>query len=122
MNKFPYCGCSREHRFLRLTSDVGQVLIEARHLADKEFRQVLLVEWEHPKFVHGGYLAECVRELRPLFSSVALELVPLETVDYEQLVDAGAGGWEVYERYYAGAIIEEMTLTERKRDCAGRHD
>ncbi len=122
INNCRYCGFSRDNPILRVTLTVEQVLIEARHLADQGFRQVLLVAGEHPKFVHGGYLAECVRALRPLFSSVALELGPMETVDYEPLVAAGAEGLVVYQETYDRAVYAEMHTSGPKRDFDWRLD
>src|SRR6202171_4285461 len=72
INNCRYCGFSRDNEILRVTLDVDQVVAEARYLARQGFRQVLLVAGEHPKFVSGDYLAECVRALAPDFSSVSI--------------------------------------------------
>src|SRR5678815_2786952 len=61
INNCQYCGFSRDNPILRVTLSVDQVMAEAQHLARQGFRQILLVAGEHPKFVSGGYLAQCVR-------------------------------------------------------------
>src|SRR3954464_12957082 len=63
INNCRYCGFSRDNPILRVTLSVEEVIAEARHLAEQGFRQVLLVAGEHPKFVSGDYLSECVRAL-----------------------------------------------------------
>src|SRR5689334_18642739 len=63
INSCQYCGFSRENAILRVTLEVEQVLVEARHLADQGFRNILLVAGEHPKFVSNGYLEMCVKKL-----------------------------------------------------------
>src|SRR6058998_950574 len=65
INNCQYCGFSRDNPILRVTLDVDEVVAEAQHLARQGFRQILLVAGEHPKFVSGGYLAQCVRALVP---------------------------------------------------------
>src|SRR6201984_118712 len=57
INNCRYCGFSRDNPILRVTLNLEEVLAEARHLAAKGFRQVLLVAGEHPKFVSRNYLA-----------------------------------------------------------------
>ena len=68
INNCRYCGFSRDNPILRITLSVEQVLAEGRHLAAQGFRQVLLVAGEHPKFVSGSYLSDCIRALAPAFS------------------------------------------------------
>ena len=82
INNCQYCGFSRDNPILRVTLDVDEVVAEAQHLAGQGFRQILLVAGEHPKFVSGNYLAECVRALAPDFSSISIEVGPMDTEDY----------------------------------------
>ncbi len=122
INNCRYCGFSRDNPILRVTLTVEQVLAEARHLAAQGFRQILLVAGEHPKFVNGNYLSDCIRALRPLFSSIALELGPMETADYEPLVAAGAEGLVVYQETYDRGVYAEMHTSGPKRDFTWRLD
>ena len=122
INNCRYCGFSRDNPILRVTLSVEQVLAEARHLVGQGFRQVLLVAGEHPKFVSGSYLADCIHALRPLFSSIALELGPMETADYQPLVEAGAEGLVVYQETYNREIYSEMHTSGPKRDFNWRLD
>ena len=63
VNNCQYCGFSRDNPILRVTLTVDEVVAEGQHLARQGFRQILLVAGEHPKFVSGDYLADCVRAL-----------------------------------------------------------
>jgi 2-iminoacetate synthase len=122
INNCRYCGFSRDNPILRVTLTVEQILAEARHLAAKGFRQVLLVAGEHPKFVSGEYLADCICALQPLFPSVALELGPMETGEYEPLVEAGAEALVVYQETYNRSVYAEMHTSGPKRDFNWRLD
>src|ERR1041385_6004784 len=66
----------------------------------KRFRNLLLVSGEHPKFVSGGYLSECVRVVRELVPSISLEVGPMEAEQYRPIVEAGAEGLVVYQETY----------------------
>jgi 2-iminoacetate synthase len=122
INNCRYCGFSRDNPILRVTLSVEQVLAEGRHLAQEGFRNVLLVAGEHPKFVSQGYLAECVRALAPQFSSISIEVAPMEAAEYVPVVEAGAEGLVVYQETYDRGIYSELHTAGPKRDFNSRLD
>jgi len=120
INSCRYCGFSRENPILRLTLSLYEVAAEARHLARAGFRNLLLVAGEHPKFVGNEYLADCVRILRDDFASIAIEVAPMETPEYEPIVTAGTEGLVVYQETYNRAIYDAMHLAGPKKDFEWR--
>ncbi|MEW6159331.1 MAG: 2-iminoacetate synthase ThiH [Verrucomicrobiota bacterium] len=116
INNCKYCGFSRDNPILRVTLSVEEVLREARALMAQGFRNVLLVAGEHPKFVSRTYLAECVRALHQQLPSVSLEIGPMETPDYQELVQAGAEGLVVYQETYDREVYAEMHTAGPKRN------
>src|SRR3954447_6424281 len=122
INNCSYCGFSRDNPILRVTLSVEQVVAEGRYLAQKGFRHVLLVAGEHPKFVSQNYLADCVRALAPDFSSISIEMGPMQTADYVPIVEAGAEGLVVYQETYDRAMYSELHTAGPKRDFASRLD
>jgi 2-iminoacetate synthase len=101
---------------------------EARHLSRAGFRQILLVAGEHPKLVSHDYLAQCVRALTSEFSSISIEVGPMETADYVPIVEAGAEGLVVYQETYNREVYNEMHTAGPKRafnfrlECVERGD
>jgi 2-iminoacetate synthase len=122
INNCHYCGFSRDNPILRVTLTVEQVVAEGRHLAAEGFRHVLLVAGEHPKFVSQNYLADCVRALAPDFSSIAIEVGPMETADYVPIVEAGAESLVVYQETYDRGSYAELHTAGPKRDFNWRLD
>ncbi|MDQ6911647.1 MAG: 2-iminoacetate synthase ThiH [Verrucomicrobiota bacterium] len=122
INNCRYCGFSRDNPILRVTLTVDEVIAEARHLAMEGFRQLLLVAGEHPKFVSGDYLSDCVRALASDFSSIAIEVGPMETDEYLPLVRAGAEALVVYQETYDRQVYTEMHTSGPKRDFNWRLD
>jgi 2-iminoacetate synthase len=122
INNCSYCGFSRDNPILRVTLSVEQVVAEGRHLAAEGFRHVLLVAGEHPKFVSENYLVDCVRALAPDFSSIAIEVGPMETADYVPIVEAGAEGLVVYQETYDRQAYARMHTAGPKRDFNWRLD
>ena len=122
INNCRYCGFSRDNPILRVTLRVEQVLAEGRHLAAEGFRHVLLVAGEHPKFVSQTYLADCVRALAPDFSSIAIEVGPMERADYVPIVEAGAESLVVYQETYNRESYADLHTAGPKRDFNWRLD
>ncbi len=116
VNQCKYCGFSRDNPILRVTLLEEEVLREARALQAQGFRNLLLVAGEHPKFVSRGYLAECVRALHQEVPSIALEVGPMETEEYQPIVEAGADGLVVYQETYNREVYAQMHTAGPKRD------
>jgi 2-iminoacetate synthase len=116
INNCQYCGFSRDNAILRVTLTVDEVLREAHALKEQGFRNILLVAGEHPKFVSGDYLKNCVAALHEEFPSISLELGPMETDEYKPLVQAGADGLVVYQETYHREIYADMHTAGPKRN------
>ena len=116
INNCRYCGFSRDNPILRVTLTVEDVRREAEALRSQGFRNILLVSGEHPKFVSNSYLADCVKALRDLVSSISFEIGPMETQDYGPLVNAGAEGLVVYQETYDRKVYDQMHTAGPKRN------
>jgi 2-iminoacetate synthase len=116
INVCKYCGFSRDNPILRVTLTPEQVLEEAQFLRERGFRHILLVSGEHPHFVSGNYLRDCVRLLHPDWPSISLEVGPMETEKYVPVVEAGAEGLVVYQETYDRAIYRAIHTSGPKKD------
>ena len=116
INNCSYCGFSRDNPILRVTLSIDEVVREARALADQGFRNILLVAGEHPKFVSGSYMTDCVAALRETVPSISLEVGPMETGEYQPLVQAGAEGLIVYQETYHREVYANMHTSGPKRN------
>lgn len=116
INNCKYCGFSRDNSILRVTLSPAEVKQEADALLKEGFRNILLVSGEHPKFVSNHYLADCVRLLHPSTPSISLEVGPMETHEYREMVQAGADGLVVYQETYDRAVYADMHISGPKRN------
>jgi 2-iminoacetate synthase len=111
-----YCGFSADNRVPRRTLTLDEIEREAQILHQKGFRHILLLTGEAPTAVDNDALAAAVRRIRPLFSSVALEVYPMEIDGYRQMIDAGVDGLTVYQETYDPELYAELHAYGRKRD------
>jgi 2-iminoacetate synthase len=116
INNCSYCGFSRDNRVLRVTLTLDQVELEARYLADRGFRSILLVSGEHPKFIPNQYLQEVVERVSQVVPSIGLEIAPLKMQDYRPLVQAGAEALVVYQETYDRDTYATLHTAGPKRD------
>jgi 2-iminoacetate synthase len=116
INNCAYCGFSRDNPILRVTLSMDELLQEGRALKEQGFRNLLLVAGEHPKFVSTGYLADCVRTLRPEIPGISLEVGPMEKEDYAPIAQAGAEGLVVYQETYNRELYATLHTAGPKRN------
>lgn len=111
-----YCGFSAGNTMPRRTLTLDEVEREARVLHDQGFRHILLVTGEAQGKVTNDYLAACARRIRHLFSSISIEVWPMQTDGYREMVEAGVDGLTIYQETYDRALYAEMHPYGNKRD------
>lgn len=121
-NQCTYCGFSSKLKIPRLTLTPAQVESEARALFEQGFRHILLVSGEDKNAVSLDYLVECVRRVRALFESIAIEIHPLPEEEYRVLVAEGVDGLALYQEVYDEDLYRRYHLTGPKRDYWRRLD
>lgn len=117
-----YCGFSRNNDIPRITLSPEQVVEETRKLARQGFRSLLLVAGEHPKYVSSNYVSDVISACLPIMPSIALELGPLETAPYRDMVAAGAEGLICYQETYDEATYTDLHRAGPKKKFGWRMD
>jgi 2-iminoacetate synthase len=115
-----YCGFNAHNTMARRTLTLEEMEAEARVLHERGFRHLLLVTGEAPKLADNKYLRAAVERLRPLFSSMSIEVYPMDEAGYTQMVESGVDGLTIYQETYDRALYAEMHPFGRKRDYVFR--
>ncbi len=111
-----YCGFARQLSGPRDTLDPDRVEQEARVLVGRGFRHLLLVAGEHRGEVGPEYLLECVRRLRDIAPSLAIETQTWSRDVYHRLVTAGLEGVVHYQETYDRERYRTVHPSGWKRD------
>ena len=98
-----YCGFSAQNRIARKALNDAEILAEAGVLTRHGFEHVLLVTGESSRY-GTAYIANALRLLRPHFSSLSIEVQPLDEADYASLVGEGLSTVLVYQETYDPAV------------------
>ena len=99
-NVCDYCGFSMHNKIPRKTLSDAEILREAGILKKLGFDHILLVTGESTKQVGVDYLAHAIEILHPHFANISVEVQPLDTESYRQLIKAGMHAVMVYQETY----------------------
>ena len=111
-----YCGFNAHNQVPRRTLSLDEIEAEAQVLFDRGFRHLLLVSGEAPKAAGTDYLAAAIARIRPLFSSLSIEVYPLDEAGYRRVIAAGVDGLTLYQETYDRTLYAEMHPFGKKRD------
>jgi 2-iminoacetate synthase len=95
-----YCGFSYENKIRRRTLSSGELLREVMAIRDLGFEHVLLVSGEANQTVGVDYFVRALEVVRPHFSHISMEVQPLDSEDYSQLMRHGLNTVLVYQETY----------------------
>jgi 2-iminoacetate synthase len=122
VNSCRYCGYNRQTDLNRTRLTIDQALADAEVIAREGFRHLLLVSGEDKAYVTIDYLSELARKLRQHFSSISIEIHPLEQAEYAALFAAGIDGVALYQETYDRDVYADYHLAGPKRDYDYRLD
>ncbi|RNL69988.1 2-iminoacetate synthase ThiH [Sinomicrobium pectinilyticum] len=95
-----YCGFSLTNKIPRRTLTDEEILREADFLKNKGYDHILLVTGEANSTVGVPYLKNAIRLIRPYFSNISIEVQPLDTDEYRELIEEGLYAVLVYQETY----------------------
>ena len=116
VNQCLYCGFNTSHQIERRRLTMAEVEREGRVIAETGLQHLLILTGEDRKHTSVSYIAECVGVLKKYFSSISIEVYPLTTEEYAQLVAAGVDGLTIYQEVYDLKTYLEVHPGGPKRD------
>jgi len=118
-NVCTYCGFSAQNKIPRKALSDSEILAEADVLKAHGFEHVLLVTGESSRY-GAEYIANAMRLLRPRFSSLSMEVQPLEQKEYAYLTENGLNSVLVYQETYDPVVYPKYHLKGPKSDIEYR--
>lgn len=100
INSCRYCGFNKDNKSERTRLNINKAAAEADIIASVGFRDILLVSSEDRDFITIDYLAELAKKLRSKFSSISIEVYPMNISEYVTLFEAGIEGVTLYQETY----------------------
>jgi 2-iminoacetate synthase len=100
VNYCTYCGFRYPLEIARRHLTCDEAIAQTRLLRDRGFRHLLIVGGEFPRLTTVRYYADVIRAMVAEGIAPAVEIAPLTTNGYGELVAAGARGVTLYQETY----------------------
>ncbi len=117
-----YCGFSYENKIPRKTLTEKELQTEAEILKQKGIDHILILTGEDYSKTPISYIASSIQLLKQYFSSVSIEIYPMDTNDYKQLIEAGADGLTIYQETYDIPTYKAYHIRGMKKNMEYRLD
>ena len=121
-NTCTYCGFSMSHDYPRKTLTDSEIVEQAKVIAKKGFKHLLILTGESPKKVGVDYIENAIKLIKPFFSSIGIEIQPLNLANYSKLIQAGADSLTLYQETYHRESYKKHHLFGMKRQFNHRLD
>jgi len=116
-----YCGFHNHHRIKRFKLTPEQIAQEMSFIADQRIENILLLTGESYQATPLPYLREAVQIAKKYFSSISLEVHPMDEKDYHHLFFEGVDGLTIYQETYDRDRYREVHLSGKKADYDYRY-
>jgi len=107
-NRCLYCSFAHQNKIKRRHLSADEVRAEASRIAATGLRHILMLTGESRRAAPVEYLSSCVSVLREYFSSISIEVYPLDEREYAELVGAGADGLTIYQETYDRSVYASL--------------
>lgn len=122
VNKCTYCSFSIDNDFPRRKLTLSEIEEESKALVKMGLRHIILLTGESRLHSSVEYLCDTIDVMKNYFSSLSIEIQPLDTEEYRTLVARGIDGLTVYQEVYNEDIYKEHHLKGPKRNYRYRLD
>ncbi|MGZ3865730.1 MAG: 2-iminoacetate synthase ThiH [Bacteroidia bacterium] len=95
-----YCAFSYDNKIKRKTLTDAEILREVEVIKQMGYDHILLVTGEANQTVGVDYLKHVIQLVRPYFSSISIEVQPLDKEEYDVLLEEGLNTVLVYQETY----------------------
>lgn len=119
-NDCSYCGFSMSNAIKRKILSEEEVLAECEAIAQLGYQSLLLVTGEHERKGGMDYFRRMLPLIKPYAPYLMMEVQPLATDEYAELVGLGLDGVMVYQETYHAPSYAEHHLRGKKQDMAWR--
>lgn len=119
-NHCVYCGFNCKNQINRGKLNLEEIETEFKAIAATGLREILILTGESRTQSDLEYIGEAVELAKKYFSTIGIEIYPLNTDEYAYLHQKGADFVSVYQETYNQDYYKEVHLSGPKRDFSYR--
>ncbi|HBD95991.1 MAG: thiamine biosynthesis protein ThiH [Spirochaetes bacterium GWF1_31_7] len=121
-NECVYCAFRKGNKSTRSKLNTDEMIENYRIIKSESIDSILLLTGESKKMSPPEYIANAIRNASTFFSSIGIEIYPLDTDDYELLHKAGSDSLTLYQETYDKERYAKVHIKGRKSDFQYRYD
>lgn len=110
-----YCGFNCHNKINRAKLTMEEIERELKTIAATGLQEILLLTGESRNQSNVDYIGEAVKLATKYFSTVGIEIYPLNVEEYAYIRECGADFVSVYQETYNTDKYEQMHLSGHKR-------
>lgn len=117
-----YCGYNATKKIKRHRLSLEDIEKEGKAISKTGLKHILILTGESRFHTPISYIEEAVKILKKYFSSLSIEIYPLEKDEYRRLHKSGVRGVTLYQEVYDPKIYEAVHVFGPKKDYRFRLD
>lgn len=114
-NNCVYCGYNCKNKIQRGNLSFEEIEEELRSISATGLQEILLLTGEHRVKSSVEFIAEACKTARKYFTTVGIEVYPMNSEEYRILHEAGADFVSVYQETYNPEKYDEVHLSGPKK-------
>lgn len=107
-NGCKYCAFKADNKIVRKQLNKEELISEVERVKESGIRQILVLTGEAKRLTTFEYMKESIAEIDKHFSSVSMEVYPMNTEEYAELVEVGLDGLTLYQETYHRGIYADQ--------------
>lgn len=119
-NECDYCGFTMSNKLKRKTLSETELVKELSLVKKMGYDSILLVSGEHETKVGMDYFKQMLPLVKQQFSHVAMEVQPLEQIDYQSLIEDGLDAVMLYQETYNPVTYANHHTRGKKKNFSYR--
>lgn len=114
-NECVYCGFNCKNKIHRAKLTYEEINLELATIAKTGLKEILILTGESRNMSDVKYIGEALKLARKYFSTIGIEIYPLNSDEYRYLHECGADFVSVYQETYNPDKYEQMHPSGPKR-------
>ena len=115
-NQCIYCGFNNKNNITRAKLSIDEINNEFKKISQTELKEILILTGEDRSISNIEYIGEAVKSATTYFTTIGLEIYPLDTDEYKYLQNCGADFVSIYQETYDSDLYQKYHLSGPKKD------
>jgi 2-iminoacetate synthase len=115
-NECLYCGFNRENNIKRKQLTFDEIEKESKEIVKSNIKHILVLTGSARNIATPKYILGAVKVIKRYFSSISIEIYPMDQKGYKSLFAAGVDGLTIYQETYDEELYAKLHPSGPKKN------